>query len=124
MCEGAENWHYPSLSPQDATPSEMPMWMAALHKKFNDSQTHQNVRIFLARLVSNRSKLFQPYAKFWVTPLAQFIVGGANGGVGLHYFVVDLMVTLLSWTPTFAMEVSSDITSGYLLGILVYYRIS
>ena len=82
---------------QDTFPSEMPLWMSALHKKFNEGQTHRNVRIFLARLICNRSKLFQPYAKNWVTPLVQLIVGGESGGVGLHYFAVDVMVTILSW---------------------------
>jgi len=79
--------------------------MAALHKSFNDGRTHRNVRFFLARVVVNRSKVFQPYAKFWLGPLAQLVVGGDNGGAGLHYFVVDIVVTILSWSTTAVMEV-------------------
>ena len=84
----------------------MPVWMAALHRKFLDVRTHGNIRIFLARLISNRSKVFQPYAKFWVTPLVQMIVGGECGGAGFHYFMVDLLVTILSWSTTAILEVS------------------
>ncbi len=89
----------------------MPVWMAALHKKFLDGRTHGNIRIFLARLISNRSKVFQPYARFWVTPLVQLIVSGETGGAGFQYFMVDLMVTILSWSTTAIVEVS--ILSGY-----------
>ena len=84
----------------------MPSWMIPLHKKFNDSKTNQNVRIFIAKLIINRPKMFQPYAKFWLTGLAQFIVGGNHGGAGLHCFVVDLVVTMLSWSSTAVLEVS------------------
>ncbi len=84
---------------------DMPTWMAAMHKSFNDGHTHTNVRLFLARLIVNKAKIFQPYAKFWLGPLAQLVVSGNNGGVGLHYFVVDVMVTILSWSSTAVLEV-------------------
>ena len=95
----------------------MPAWMAALHRKFLDGHTHGNVRIFLARLIANRLKVFQPYARFWVTPLVQLIVSGETGGVGFHYFMVDLMVTILSWSTTAILEVC------HLAYSLVYVRI-
>ena len=81
--------------------------MGAMHRSFSDGRTHSNVRLFLARLLVNRSKVFQPYAKFWLGPLAQLVVGGDNGGTGLHYFVVDIVVTILSWSTTTVMEVGS-----------------
>lgn len=90
--------------------------MVALHKKFNDGRTHPNIRIFLARLIANRSKLFQPFAKYWITPLVQLIVGGDSGGYGLHYFAVDLMVTILSWSSTAVMEVSGEGRRGRVWG--------
>ena len=82
--------------------------MTALHRKFNDGRTSMSVRVFLARLICNRSKLFQPYARAWLTPLVQLVVGGA-GGVGMHYFAVDLMVAILSWSSTAVMDVRQDI---------------
>lgn len=90
----------------------MPSWMAALHKSFNDGRTHKNIRLFIARLIVNRSKVFQPFARFWLVPLAQLVVGGDSGGVGIHYFVVDVMVTILSWSTTAVLEV------GWLIFIL------
>ena len=92
----------------------MPSWMAALHRKFNDSQTHPNVRFFLARLITNRPTVFQPWAKAWLTPLVQLILGGgatggaSSGGVGIHYFVVDLLVTILSWSLVAIPDVSTQ----------------
>ena len=50
-------------------------------------------------------QIFQPYAKYWLPGLVQLIVGGAHGGEGLHYFVVDLLVTILSWSTTTILEV-------------------
>ena len=54
--------------------------------------------------------MFQPYAKYWLPGLTQLIVSGNHGGEGMHYFVVDLMVTMLSWTNTAILEVSEMVT--------------
>lgn len=43
-------------------------------------------------------QVFQPYAKWWLGPLLQLVVSGDNGGDGIHYMVVEIVVTLLSWT--------------------------
>lgn len=42
--------------------------------------------------------MFRPYAKYWLGPLLQLVVSGNNGGVGIHFMVVDVVVTVLSWT--------------------------
>lgn len=55
------------------------------------------------------SKLFEPYAKFWLTPLMELILrieeAEQPGTEGINYFVVDLVVTLLSWNSTAIPEV-------------------
>ena len=55
------------------------------------------------------SKLFEPYAKFWLTPLMELILrieeAEKPGTAGINYFVVDLVVTLLSWNSTAIPEV-------------------
>lgn len=43
-------------------------------------------------------QVFRPYAKFFLGPLMQIIVCGDNGGEGIHFMVVDIVVTVLSWT--------------------------
>lgn len=55
------------------------------------------------------SQVFRPYAKFFLGPLMQLVVCGDNGGDGVHFMVVDIVVTVLSWTsvakpkvPTFS----------------------
>ena len=35
----------------------MPSWMTALHKKLLEPNTHTNVRLFIARLITNRPKV-------------------------------------------------------------------
>ena len=80
-----------------------------MHKKFNSGKTPQNVRLFLARLITNRPKVFQPYAKYWLTGLTQLVIGGNHGGGGIHYFIVDVVVTMLSWSTNAVLDVSSGI---------------
>lgn len=43
-------------------------------------------------------QVFRPYAKHWLGPLLQLVVSGNNGGEGIHYMVVEIVVTILSWT--------------------------
>lgn len=43
-------------------------------------------------------QVFRPYAKFFLGPLMQLVVCGHNGGDGVHLMVVDIVVTVLSWT--------------------------
>ena len=56
-------------------------------------------------------KIFEPYAKFWLTPLMELILrmkeAEQAGTEGINYFIVDLVVTLLSWNSTAVPEVSS-----------------
>ncbi|CAH1795603.1 unnamed protein product [Owenia fusiformis] len=77
--------------------TSMPSWMEALEKKMKDSTTHVNIKLFIAKLIINTEELFRPYAKYWLSPIVQLIVGGDNTSPGLHYMAVDLIVTLLSW---------------------------
>ena len=50
-------------------------------------------------------QIFQPYAKFWLPELARLVIAGDHGGEGLHYFVVDVLVTMLSWSSTAVLQV-------------------
>ncbi|TKS87933.1 DNA-dependent protein kinase catalytic subunit [Collichthys lucidus] len=43
-------------------------------------------------------QVFRPYAKHFLGPLLQVVVSGNNGGEGIHFMVVDIVVTVLSWT--------------------------
>ena len=78
-----------------------------MHKKITDARTHQNIKLFIIKLITNRPKVFQPYAKYWLCGLAQFVIGG-HCGAGMNYFVVDVVVTMLSWSATATLEVCTS----------------
>ncbi|KAK2858626.1 hypothetical protein Q5P01_003246 [Channa striata] len=83
---------------QGNVPSELPPWMKFLHGKLSNPATPLNIRLFISKLLINTEEVFRPYAKQWLGPLLQLVVSGNNGGEGIHFMVVDLVVTLLSWT--------------------------
>ncbi|XP_062919332.1 DNA-dependent protein kinase catalytic subunit isoform X2 [Mobula hypostoma] len=77
---------------------ELPPWMKFLHGKLGNPSTALNIRLFIAKLIVNTEEIFQPYAQEWLGPLLQLVVSGNNGGDGIHYMVVEIVVTVLSWT--------------------------
>lgn len=42
-------------------------------------------------------QVFRPYAKHWLGPLLQLAVC-ENIGEGIHYMIVEIVATILSWT--------------------------
>uniref|UniRef100_A0A3P9H2R7 DNA-dependent protein kinase catalytic subunit n=1 Tax=Oryzias latipes TaxID=8090 RepID=A0A3P9H2R7_ORYLA len=90
-----------SITPQiqqGSLPNELPPWMKFLHGKLLKSSTPLNIRLFISKLIINTEEVFRPYAKHWLGPLLQLVVCGNNGGAGIHFMVVDIVVTALSWT--------------------------
>ena len=41
----------------DSPSSEMPTWMAAIYKKMKEGSTERNIRLFIAKLITNRPKV-------------------------------------------------------------------
>ncbi|XP_045147611.1 DNA-dependent protein kinase catalytic subunit [Echinops telfairi] len=83
---------------EGSVPSTLPAWMKFLHDKLANPSVPLNIRLFLAKLVINAEEVFRPYAKHWLSPLLQLVVSENNGGEGIHYMVVEIVVTVLSWT--------------------------
>ncbi|XP_038580578.1 DNA-dependent protein kinase catalytic subunit [Micropterus salmoides] len=83
---------------QGNLPGELPPWMKFLHAKLSNPATPLNIRLFISKLIINTEEVFRPYAKHWLGPLLQVVVSGNNGGEGIHFMVVDVVVTVLSWT--------------------------
>ncbi|XP_077022849.1 DNA-dependent protein kinase catalytic subunit isoform X2 [Tamandua tetradactyla] len=83
---------------EGSVPTNLPPWMKFLHDKLANPTIPLNIRLFLAKLVINTEEVFRPYAKHWFSPLLQLIVSENNGGEGIHYMVVEIVVTVLSWT--------------------------
>ncbi|KAJ8280685.1 hypothetical protein GJAV_G00057750 [Gymnothorax javanicus] len=93
--------HMQRISPkleQDVEPNELPPWMKFLQGKLGNSSMPLNIRLFIAKLIINTEEVFRPYARFWLGPLLQLVVSEDNGGAGIHFMVVDIVVTVLSWT--------------------------
>ncbi|XP_034415705.1 DNA-dependent protein kinase catalytic subunit [Cyclopterus lumpus] len=83
---------------QGSMQSELPPWMKFLHGKLSNPATPLNIRLFISKLIINTEEVFRPYAKHWLGPLLQVVVSGNNGGEGIHFMVVDIIVIVLSWT--------------------------
>lgn len=83
---------------QGHVPNDLPPWMKFLHGKLANPATPLNIRLFISKLIINTEEVFRPYAKHWLGPLLQLVVSEKNGGVGIHFMVVDIVVTVLSWT--------------------------
>ncbi|XP_070783882.1 DNA-dependent protein kinase catalytic subunit [Enoplosus armatus] len=89
---------------QGNMPVELPPWMKFLHAKLANPATPLNVRLFISKLIINTEEVFRPYAKHFLGPLLQVVVSGNNGGEGIHFMVVDIVVTVLSWTSLASPE--------------------
>ncbi|KAM9198416.1 DNA-dependent protein kinase catalytic subunit isoform 2-T2 [Dugong dugon] len=83
---------------EGSVPSSLPPWMKFLHDKLANPSVPLNIRLFLAKLLVNSEEVFRPYAQHWLSPLLQLVVSENNGGEGIHYMVVEIVVTVLSWT--------------------------
>ncbi|KAH0617728.1 hypothetical protein JD844_016251 [Phrynosoma platyrhinos] len=93
---------------------DLPLWMKFLHNKLGNPSVPLNIRLFVAKLIVNTEEVFQPYAKHWLGPLLQLVVSGDNGGEGIHYMVVEIVVTLLSWTSVATPKMASEVEEGEL----------
>ncbi|KAK1173766.1 DNA-dependent protein kinase catalytic subunit [Acipenser oxyrinchus oxyrinchus] len=83
---------------EGTVPADLPPWMKFVHGKLGNASTHLNIKLFIAKLIINSEEVFRPYAGHWLGPLLQLVVSGNNGGEGIHYMVVEIVVTVLSWT--------------------------
>ncbi|KAM6171214.1 DNA-dependent protein kinase catalytic subunit isoform 3-T3 [Erethizon dorsatum] len=83
---------------ESSVPKDLPPWMKFLHDKLGNPSVPLNIRLFLAKLIINTEEVFRSYAKHWLSPLLQLAVSENSGGEGIHYMVVEIVATVLSWT--------------------------
>ena len=56
----------PSEGEETLAKEPMPSWMHHLLQKIQNPDTHVNVKYFIAKIVSNRQKVFKRYAADWI----------------------------------------------------------
>ena len=85
--------------PRDS--ASQPMWMQQLRSHMVQSNQHVNVRLLIARLVLNCSRVFAPWCKLWYEPLLGLVIDRIrNQGWGLNSFVMDVIFLLIEWAET------------------------
>ncbi|XP_009101121.3 DNA-dependent protein kinase catalytic subunit isoform X1 [Serinus canaria] len=106
---------------EGTVPADLPLWMKFLHGKLGNPSVPLNIRLFIAKLIVNTEDVFRPYAKHWLGPLLQLVVSGNNGGEGIHYMVVEIVVTILSWTSVATPKgnIKDEILANRLLEFLM-----
>ncbi|XP_075350728.1 DNA-dependent protein kinase catalytic subunit isoform X2 [Mycteria americana] len=106
---------------EGTVPVDLPLWMKFLHGKLGNPSVPLNIRLFIAKLIVNTEDVFRPYAKHWLGPLLQLVVSGNNGGEGIHYMVVEIVVTILSWTSVTTPKgnIKDEILANRLLEFLM-----
>ncbi|KAI1243372.1 hypothetical protein IHE44_0000969 [Lamprotornis superbus] len=109
------------ITPKGTVPIDLPLWMKFLHGKLGNPSVPLNIRLFIAKLIVNTEDVFRPYARHWLGPLLQLVVSGNNGGEGIHYMVVEIVVTILSWTSVATPKgnIKDEILANRLLEFLM-----
>ncbi|KAK4881292.1 hypothetical protein RN001_004611 [Aquatica leii] len=83
--------------PIDGANVVLPKWMKGIKNVLMAQDTHNNVKIFLVKVIHNRQDIFKYYAKFFYAPILKFISDGVIGN-NINFFVTDLVVMLTSWS--------------------------
>ncbi|KAG2458009.1 PRKDC kinase, partial [Polypterus senegalus] len=106
---------------EGTAPVDLPVWMKFLNVKLGNPSTPLNIRLFIAKLIINSEEVFRPYARHWLGPLLQLVVSDKNGGEGIHYMVVEIVVVLLSWTSVTSPKgnIKDEVLANRLLEFLM-----
>ena len=79
---------------------QMPEWMKFMHNVFCDGEAHNNVLVFMGKLIINRPNIFEPYANEWLEPLITLALTPSISKE-FNYYFRDLCITLLlRWNIT------------------------
>ncbi|XP_023014378.2 DNA-dependent protein kinase catalytic subunit [Leptinotarsa decemlineata] len=74
----------------------LPNWMNGIRTTLLNEKTHNNVKIFLVKVIDNMKDIFSNYSKWFLEPLMQFVVDKCAGNE-INYFVTDVLVILSQW---------------------------
>jgi hypothetical protein len=73
--------------------------MQQIRLKLTSDKIHQNVKLFLLRLILNCSEIFRPYAKHFGKEILELVTSSSTwpGNEIVNYFSLDLIIMLLFW---------------------------
>ncbi|KAK5649276.1 hypothetical protein RI129_000305 [Pyrocoelia pectoralis] len=101
------------LLPIDTKEVIMPKWLKGIRNVLM-SDVHNNVKIFLVKVIHNSQDIFKYYAKYLYVPIIKAVVDGVFGNC-INFFVNDLVVMLTSWSSIALPTVEDvELTSGLL----------
>eukprot|EP01105_Mastigella_eilhardi_P003802 TRINITY_DN1496_c0_g1_i7.p1 TRINITY_DN1496_c0_g1~~TRINITY_DN1496_c0_g1_i7.p1 ORF type:complete len:3703 (-),score=882.72 TRINITY_DN1496_c0_g1_i7:1157-12265(-) len=92
-------------------PGEVPKWMTELNNKFCSPSTHENVKLFILKLIINRPSVFEHWANMWLHPIVEFVISPVCG-TGFHYFLRDTCVLILRWLHFKKLTISHEDTAA------------
>ena len=95
-----EMYPIPRTKEEERMHAKIPGWMQSLKSKLMDPSTHDNIKLFLLRLILNCNEIFEPFARYFLVDVLSIITTEnlwANDS-SLNYFFIDVAVMLLSWT--------------------------
>ncbi|GES81504.1 DNA-dependent protein kinase catalytic subunit [Rhizophagus clarus] len=106
--------HNQLTKPTDPVES-MPGWINDIYKKFintgnenKESDTHINIRLFIAKIIVNIPEAFEKYASSWIRPIIKLIIEGNSYGEGINYFIQDLCAIVTVWGSFVKLESHQD----------------
>lgn len=89
----------------------MPPWMSNLYEEIKKESCSLAVRIFIIKIVLNKSSVFEKYSTQWFDVLVDYARLKDNGSKFFHYFLRDVCTTLIDWCSKKPSLVSKRITS-------------
>ncbi|KAF5289822.1 hypothetical protein FQA39_LY14977 [Lamprigera yunnana] len=83
--------------PPESNSMSMPKWVKGIMNVLTNEECHDNIKIFLTKLIHNCQHVFKYYAKFLYLPILKMMTDGVIGHE-INFFVTDLIVMLTSWS--------------------------
>ncbi|GBN03186.1 DNA-dependent protein kinase catalytic subunit [Araneus ventricosus] len=117
LCQLLQQMKSRGLIPEEQADS-IPQWLNCIVQSLQDGMIPENVRLFLGRVIINNAEILQPYAKFLMEPLLDLIILGI-AGFSLNYYILDIIITLLSWAPVAVPEGNGILKANEVLKFLI-----
>lgn len=84
------------ICPPEENLVDMPAWVKEMLRAFQNTG-EINIKLHIAKLITNYPFAFEKYASFWILPLIELATKGDRYGCPINYFVQDLCIILIIW---------------------------